>query len=235
LQYEFYTQWYALKAYANEKKVQIIGDIPIYVAEDSADVWAHPELFQMDEEGNPKAVAGCPPDGFSATGQLWGNPLYLWEYHKKTGFAWWIQRIKKCNELYDMIRIDHFRGFDQYYSIPAGSENAVHGEWEDGPGLELFTAIKNALGELNIIAEDLGYRYLSASNKADFLNALSVFVDPMVSDSLILECFTMPQDESDALYAIEHIAKPEGGEAVKELAKNILGNKGIGILKKVIK
>ena len=157
LQYEFYTQWYALKAYANEKKVQIIGDIPIYVAEDSADVWAHPELFQMDEEGNPKAVAGCPPDGFSATGQLWGNPLYLWEYHKKNGFAWWIQRIKKCNELYDMIRIDHFRGFDQYYSIPAGSENAVHGEWEDGPGLELFTAIKNALGELNIIAEDLGY------------------------------------------------------------------------------
>lgn len=157
LQYEFYTQWYALKDYANKKKVQIIGDIPIYVAEDSSDVWAHPELFQMDEEGNPVAVAGCPPDGFSSTGQLWGNPLYLWEYHKKTNFAWWIQRIKKCNELYDMIRIDHFRGFDQYYSIPAGSENAVHGSWQDGPGLALFTAIKDALGELNIIAEDLGF------------------------------------------------------------------------------
>ena len=117
MQYEFATQWSALKAYANEKGIEIIGDIPIYVAFDSADSWSHPELFQFDENGLPTGVAGCPPDAFSTTGQLWGNPLYKWEYHKETGYAWWMKRIRHCVELYDVIRIDHFRGFDEYHSI----------------------------------------------------------------------------------------------------------------------
>lgn len=156
IQYEFYRQWNQLKAYANDKGISIIGDIPIYVAPDSADVWASPELFQM-EDGTLTAVAGCPPDGFSATGQLWGNPLYDWDYHKKTGFAWWIGRIAHCSKMYDVIRIDHFRAFDQYYSIPADEDTAVNGEWIDGPGLELFQAMKKQLGEVHIIAEDLGY------------------------------------------------------------------------------
>ena len=114
-QYEFDKQWSQLHAYANEQGIQIVGDIPIYVAFDGADTWASPELFQFDEENNPVAVAGCPPDDFSATGQLWGNPLYNWEYHKKTGYDWWIKRIRHCLKLYDVVRIDHFRGFDEYY------------------------------------------------------------------------------------------------------------------------
>ena len=157
LQYEFYKQWNMLKEYANQKGIQIIGDIPIYVAYDSADVWAHPELFQLDESGQPTAVAGCPPDGFSATGQLWGNPVYKWDYHKQTGYTWWIKRIENSTKLYDVIRIDHFRGFDEYYAIPAGSKNAVIGKWEKGPGMDLFDVVKEKLGEISIIAEDLGY------------------------------------------------------------------------------
>lgn len=157
IQYEFYRQWFRLKKYANEKGIKIIGDIPIYVAYDSADVWAHPELFQMDAEGKPQTVAGCPPDGFSATGQLWGNPLYRWDYHRDTGFSWWIRRMEKCTSLYDVTRIDHFRGFDQYFSIPAGAEDATAGHWEQGPGISLFHAIRARLGDIQIIAEDLGY------------------------------------------------------------------------------
>lgn len=157
IQYEFYRQWFRLKKYANDRGVKIIGDIPIYVAYDSADVWAHPELFQMDNEGKPLAVAGCPPDGFSATGQLWGNPLYRWDYHRQTGYDWWIRRMEKSSQLYDVIRIDHFRGFDQYYSIPAEDEDAMNGHWENGPGIDLFNAIKAKLVDIKIIAEDLGY------------------------------------------------------------------------------
>ena len=157
VQYEFYRQWYKLKKYANDNGIKIIGDIPIYVAYDSADVWSHPELFQMDNEGKPTAVAGCPPDGFSATGQLWGNPLYKWEYHKQTNYDWWIKRIERSVQLYDVVRIDHFRGFDEYYSIPAGDKDATNGHWEKGPGIDLFNAIKYCLGNVNIIAEDLGY------------------------------------------------------------------------------
>ena len=157
LQYEFDRQWTALKAYANEKGVEIIGDIPIYVAFDSSDVWAHPEMFQMDKKGNPKAVAGCPPDAFALTGQLWGNPLYDWKTHEATGFDWWIRRIKKCKELYDVIRIDHFRGFDEYYSIPAKDKTAEFGSWKKGPGMKLFSKIQAACPDTNIIAEDLGF------------------------------------------------------------------------------
>lgn len=157
LQYEFYKQWNSLKAYANDKGIQIIGDIPVYVAFDSADTWAQPSLFQLDENRLPKAVAGCPPDGFSATGQLWGNPLYDWEYHRKTGYSWWVRRIRHCFRLYDVTRIDHFRGFDEYYSIPYKDEDAVNGCWRKGPGMELFHAVKKELGDLPIIAEDLGF------------------------------------------------------------------------------
>lgn len=156
-QYEFAKQWTKLKAYANENGIRIIGDIPIYVAFDSADSWANPELFQFDETCTPTAVAGCPPDAFSATGQLWGNPLYRWDYHEKTGYAWWIRRLRYCFKLYDVVRVDHFRGFDEYYSIPYGHETAEFGKWEKGPGLALFQAVKAALGEVDIIAEDLGY------------------------------------------------------------------------------
>ena len=151
MQYEFATQWGALKAYANEKGIEIIGDIPIYVAFDSADSWSHPELFQFDAEGQPEAVAGCPPDAF------WGNPLYKWEYHKKTGYAWWMKRIRHCVELYDVIRIDHFRGFDEYYSIPYGDQTAEFGHWEKGPGMDIFRTVKETLGDVKIIAEDLGF------------------------------------------------------------------------------
>ena len=156
-QYEFDKQWSELHAYANGQGIQIIGDIPIYVAFDSADTWASPELFQFDEENNPVAVAGCPPDDFSATGQLWGNPLYNWEYHKKTEYNWWIKRIRHCLKLYDVVRIDHFRGFDEYYSIPYGNETAVDGAWMPGPGMDFFYTIEERLGKLNIIAEDLGF------------------------------------------------------------------------------
>lgn len=157
LQFVFMKQWKKLKDYANINGIEIIGDIPIYVAFDSADAWANPELFQFDSENLPTAVAGCPPDGFSADGQMWGNPLYRWDYHRETGFDWWIRRIAYCSELYDVVRIDHFRGFDEYYSIPYGDTTARNGHWEKGPGIALFEAAKNRLGELNIIAEDLGY------------------------------------------------------------------------------
>ena len=155
-QYEFDKQWSQLHAYANEQGIQIVGDIPIYVAFDGADTWASPELFQFDEENNPVAVAGCPPDDFSATGQLWGNPLYNWEYHKKTEYDWWIKRIRHCLKLYDVVRIDHFRGFDEYYSIPYGNETAIDGAWMPGPGMDLFRALEKNLGKLDVIAEDLG-------------------------------------------------------------------------------
>ena len=157
LQFKFDQQWRRLKAYANSKGIRIIGDIPIYVALDSADAWANPGLFQLDKDNIPTAVAGVPPDGFSPTGQLWGNPLYRWEAHRTTGYQWWITRLWYCFELYDVVRIDHFRGFDEYFSIPYGSETAAPGHWEKGPGIELFRAVEQALGKREIIAEDLGY------------------------------------------------------------------------------
>lgn len=156
-QYEFAKQWEKLKQYANEKGIQIIGDIPIYVAFDSADAWANPELFQFDENSTPLAVAGCPPDAFAATGQLWGNPLYRWDYHAQTGYVWWISRLRHCFTLYDVVRVDHFRGFDEYYAIPYGDKTAENGVWKKGPGIDLFHTVKKELGDVNIIAEDLGY------------------------------------------------------------------------------
>ncbi|MGN0304958.1 MAG: 4-alpha-glucanotransferase, partial [Lachnospiraceae bacterium] len=156
-QYFFWKQWKKLKHYANEKGIQIVGDIPIYVALDGADTWANRELFQLDEEGIPTAVAGCPPDAFSATGQLWGNPLYRWDYHKETGYDWWMKRIDYCFRLYDVVRIDHFRGFDEYYSIPWGAKTAETGQWEKGPGRDFFYTLEKRLGKKQVIAEDLGF------------------------------------------------------------------------------
>ena len=156
-QFIFATQWKALKDYANKQGVQIVGDIPIYVAFDSADTWGSPELFQLDEENLPIGVAGCPPDAFSETGQLWGNPLYAWDYHEKTDFDWWMKRIAYCHELYDIVRIDHFRGFDEYWFVPYGDETAVGGHWTKGPGYKLFETMKRKLGDKAVIAEDLGF------------------------------------------------------------------------------
>lgn len=156
-QYMFFSQWQALKAYANQKGIEIIGDIPIYVAFDSADTWAEPALFQLDGNCTPVAVAGCPPDAFSSTGQLWGNPLYDWEYHAKTGYDWWVKRIAHAYRLYDIVRIDHFRGFDEYWSIPYGDSTAVNGKWCKGPGYAIFDVLKKRLGKKQVIAEDLGF------------------------------------------------------------------------------
>ncbi|MBQ5326780.1 MAG: 4-alpha-glucanotransferase, partial [Oscillospiraceae bacterium] len=157
VQFMFFEQWAALKKYANKNGVQLIGDIPIYLGLDSADVWANKHLFDLKKDGQPKEVAGCPPDAFSKTGQLWGNPLYLWKAHKEEGFSWWISRVKALFNMYDVVRIDHFRGFEKFYSIPAKDKTAENGKWKKGPGIELFDAIKAELGDVKIIAEDLGY------------------------------------------------------------------------------
>lgn len=157
LQYLFFKQWRELKSYINEKDIEIIGDVPIYVAGDSADVWANPGQFYLDENLDPIDVAGCPPDAFSEDGQLWGNPLFRWDVMKKDGYTWWTKRVKAMSELYDIVRIDHFRGFDSYYAIPAGDDTAKNGEWRKGPGMDLFKTLEKKLGKLNIIVEDLGF------------------------------------------------------------------------------
>ena len=156
LQYFFNRQWTLLKKYANQKGIFLIGDLPIYTSPDSADVWAHPELFQLDKNLSPVAVAGCPPDAFSEDGQLWGNPLYDWAAMKKDGYAWWTARMRHSMKLFDRVRIDHFRGFSAYYSIPYGDKTAVNGKWVKGPGMDLFSTLSSRLGKLPVIAEDLG-------------------------------------------------------------------------------
>lgn len=157
MQYKFYEQWFKLKNYANNNGIEIIGDIPIYVAYDSVDVWCSPQLFELDEDLLPVNVAGCPPDIFTPLGQLWGNPLYNWKLMKKDSYSWWINRIETAQKTYDVIRIDHFRGFDSYFSIPFGDKDALGGHWEEGPKIELFKAVREKLGKVNIIAEDLGF------------------------------------------------------------------------------
>ncbi len=157
IQFKFFEQWEKLKSYANKKGIKIIGDIPIYVAYDSVDVWVNPELFTLDENLDLVEVAGCPPDAFAVTGQLWGNPIYNWELMKKDGYSWWVKRMKATAEMYDVIRIDHFRGFDSYYSIPASHKTAEHGEWKQGPGIELFKTLNEKIGQKEIIAENLGF------------------------------------------------------------------------------
>ena len=156
LQFKFFQQWSRLKKYANDKNIQIVGDIPIYVSPDGSDIWAQPELFQLDENNAPSRIAGCPPDPFSADGQVWGNPLYRWDHHRATGYHWWITRMWYSFKLYDVVRIDHFRAFDEYFSIDAATGNALEGRWEPGPGMDLFHTLRANLGDMNVIVEDLG-------------------------------------------------------------------------------
>ena len=199
LQYTFSVQWKKLKKYANDRHIEIVGDIPIYVSLDGADVWAHPELFQLDENNRQTRVAGCPPDGFTPDGQLWGNPLYRWEYHKQTDFQWWVTRLWYSFQLYDVVRIDHFRGFDEYYSIPAGEPTARNGCWEQGPGMALFDALRRNLGDRKIIAEDLGF--------------MTDTVRELVEDSgfpnmKVLEFAFDPEDEGGANEYLPHNYPP---------------------------
>ncbi len=155
-QFEFFRQWHAIRQECERRGIRIMGDIPIYAAHDSADVWAHPEMFWLDEKGSPLKVSGVPPDYFSATGQLWGNPLYRWDAMKEDGYNWWIERVRASLKMFDMVRLDHFRGFEAYWEIPAGEPTAMHGKWVKGPGAELFQVLTDKLGPLPIVAENLG-------------------------------------------------------------------------------
>ena len=157
LQYQFHRQWTALRRYANGKGIRIIGDVPIYVPLDSADVWANPELFQLDETRRPRLVAGCPPDSFTADGQLWGNPLYDWQKMAETGYAWWLRRLRAAAGMYDVVRIDHFRGFESYWAVPAQDTTARNGSWIKGPGMDFIRVLRQSLPDLDFIAEDLGF------------------------------------------------------------------------------
>lgn len=190
LQYLFFKQWRSLKAYANQRGIRMIGDVPIYVAGDSADVWANSDQFYLDKELRPIEVAGCPPDAFSDDGQLWGNPLFRWDVMKEDGYQFWTKRIQAMSKLYDVVRIDHFRGFDSYYAIPAGEKTAKKGEWKKGPGMDLFRTLEKKLGKLNIIVEDLGF--------------LTPSVVKLVKDSgfpgmKVLQFAFDPREESDYL------------------------------------
>ena len=157
LQYEFFRQWDALRAYCAEKGIRLIGDVPIYVPLDSADVWANPGLFQLDEDLTPTAVAGCPPDQFNEDGQLWGNPLYDWQAMADAGYDWWLRRLRSAERMYDVVRLDHFRGFESYWAVPYGAPNAREGEWLPGPGMDFIGTVREKLPELSFIAEDLGF------------------------------------------------------------------------------
>ena len=190
LQYLFFKQWRALKAYANKKGISIIGDVPIYVAGDSADVWANGAQFYLDEDLNPIEVAGCPPDAFSEDGQLWGNPLFRWDVMKADGYQWWTRRISAMSRLYDVVRIDHFRGFDSYYAIPAQDTTAKNGSWKDGPGMDLFQTVEAKLGKLDIIVEDLGFLTPSV---------LKLVKDSGFPGMKVLQFAFDPREESDYL------------------------------------
>lgn len=190
LQYLFFKQWNDLKEYANHKGIQIIGDVPIYVSLDSADVWANPDQFYLDEDLHPIEVAGCPPDAFSIDGQLWGNPLFRWDVMKEDGYDWWIRRIRAMSRLYDVVRIDHFRGFDSYYSIPAQAKTARIGMWREGPGMDLFRALEQKLGKLDIIVEDLGFLTPSV---------LKLVQDSGFPGMKVLQFAFDPREESDYL------------------------------------
>jgi 4-alpha-glucanotransferase len=155
-QFEFFRQWEHLKAYCQQREIRFMGDVPIYVAHDSADVWAHPDFFCLDDQGRPTVVSGVPPDYFSSTGQLWGNPIYRWDLLASTGYKWWIERFRASLALFDMVRLDHFRGFESYWEVPAGETTAIHGRWVKGPGEDFLSALQNAFGELPIVAENLG-------------------------------------------------------------------------------
>ncbi len=187
IQFRFFTQWQALHEYAARRGIRIMGDMPIYISADSADVWTHPELFLLDDNGTPSAVAGCPPDGFSPEGQLWGNPLYRWDAHEAEGYAWWRRRFAYAFSLFDSVRIDHFRGFDAYYAVPYGASNAVHGRWEKGPGKSFFFGLGHVLDGHEVVAEDLGnitdsVRELLRDSGLEGMKILQFAFDPAEGD-----------------------------------------------------
>lgn len=235
LQYQFKLQWGALKSYANERGIKIIGDLPLYVAYDSADIWARSELFQLDEDLKPVKVAGVPPDYFSKHGQLWGNPLYNWDAMRAENYDWWLSRIEKAKEMYDVIRIDHFRGFDRYYAIPAGAHNATAGEWEDGPGKEFFDEVTSRLGNTEIIAEDLGVLdegVINLRNECGYpgMNVLMFAFDGSEDNAYlpvnIVEnsvTYTGTHDNDTALGYLERMDDVQFGNFKKQLRKAIKG------------
>lgn len=247
-QYLFFDQWRKLKAYANRKGIRIIGDLPIYVSPDSADLWANGPLFQLDARGRPSEVAGVPPDAFSDEGQLWGNPLYDWKAHKKQGYAWWLRRLAIASELYDLIRIDHFRGFESYYAIPAGAKNAVHGRWRKGPGLAFVAAIREQLPQLGIIAEDLGLltpavRRLLAASGFPGMKVLQFAFDPSgksdylpfryprntvvytgTHDNTTTEDWQQSANPREVAFARQYLDVPQGKSLTPALIRAALGS-----------
>ena len=243
VQYKFSVQWQAVKTYANEKGVQILGDIPIYVSADSVDAWVGGKLFELDADGRFARVAGCPPDYFSADGQLWGNPLYDWNAQAKTGYAWWIGRVRHALGLYDLLRIDHFRAFDTYWAIPADASTAREGKWEQGPGMALFRALEDALGELPIVAEDLGLlfdsvRQLLADSGLPGMKVLQFAFDPgcdseYLPHNHIPNCVVYPGTHDNTTLK-DWLATANPGELAK--AKAMLGlNEEEGYVRGVIR
>ena len=231
-QFLFFRQWQALKEYANSKDLQIVGDIPIFVAYDSADAWSNPNLFYLDAEGKPIYVAGVPPDYFSPTGQLWGNPLYKWKEHQKQGYAWWIERMQATLKMVDIVRLDHFRGFAGYWEIPFGMPTAEVGRWVKGPGEDLFLAIHNALGDLPVIAEDLGVitpDVIKLRNRFD-LPGMKVFQfafatdpdDPFLPHNYQANCvaYTGTHDNDTALGWYQSAPEPEQDLIRRYLARS---------------
>ncbi len=230
LQYLFFRQWSALKDYANSRGIRFIGDLPIYVSGDSADVWARPGQFQLDDDLRPVEVAGVPPDGFTADGQLWGNPLFRWEQMEADGFSWWIERIRRQKSFYDVLRIDHFRGFDAYFAIPCGETSARGGRWRQGPGIKLFRAVEQALGRQAIIAEDLGYltdsvRELLRETGFPGMKVLQMAFDSRGAESDYLPhnygrncvCYVGTHDNNTALGWLESLSPADRAFAVNYL------------------
>ena len=243
IQYLFFGQWQKLREYAHEKGVGIIGDIPIYVALDSVDVWASPESFQLDEEGFPKDVAGVPPDQFTADGQLWGNPLYNYEYMQSNGYKWWIDRIGGASKLYDVVRIDHFRGFESYWAVPYGETTAINGHWVKGPGMSLISVLKGWFNNITFIAEDLGYpspEVVKLLKDSEFpgMKILEFAFDPNESSVYLPHayienciCYTGTHD-NDTLKGWFDALEPES----LEMVKTYLGlNQDEGYLKGIIR
>lgn len=241
LQYFFFKQWYQLKKYANDNGIRIIGDLPIYVSGDSADVWSNPKQFNLDEQFKPVEVAGCPPDAFTDDGQLWGNPVYDWGYMKSTKYHWWITRLKASLKIYDVIRIDHFRGFDTYYCIKSGDSDAKNGFWRTGPGMDFWNSVKEQLGDLPIIAEDLGYltdsvrKLLSdsgfpgmkvlqfafdsreAGNYLPYSYTQNSVVYTGTHDNDTISGWTDTADEADVSYAMKYVQAGNKKELVKQM------------------
>ena len=232
VQFLFQQQWEALRAYAAKANVKIIGDVPIYVPLDSVDLWADPQLFQLDEDCRPKAVAGCPPDSFTADGQLWGNPLYDWGKMKATGFAWWIRRLRAASRMYDVIRLDHFRGFESYWAVPAGDKTAAGGAWEKGPGMDFVRAIQAALPELDFIAEDLGFmtpevRQLLADSEYPGMKVMQFAFDSREDSDYLPHhypvnsvCYAGTHDNLTMQQWFEEAAEEDVAAAVKYLGLN---------------